>query len=433
MIRPAPRAAWALGGGAAVLLMVALLAPSWWQLGIGWLAFVLAISLADILALMVSRVEAEVDCPRVLYLGDPAIATVILRSDKPLRAEFVVDVEGPVEPFDATGVRVSGREPAKRELPIRTLRRGSVRLPRVWLSIRGPLGFMARIVRRELGVESAVIPNVAAIKRQALAFMAQDAPLGVKPQFQKGSGTEFEALREYQPGLDPRGIDWKHSARHYKLLCKEFQTERNHHVVLAIDTGRLMVEDLDGIPKLDRGFQALLFLGYVSLKAGDRVGFCAFDARTRAFLAPASGFGVIGRIQHSFAALDYTTEETNFALSLAELSGRLRRRSLVVVVTDFVDTVTAELMIDNLGRLARRHLLVFVSLSNPAPKRQFEQPPDTMETAAMSVLAHELMRERRAVFSRLRRLGVLCIESSADRLDSALISRYLAIKHRDLI
>ena len=433
MIRPGPRAAWALGGGAAVLLALALLAPSLWQLGIGWLAFVLAISLADAFALLFVRVEATVECPRVLHLGDGAAATLLLRAGRPLQAEFVVDVEGPVQPLKAGTVRVTGSELASCELAISPLRRGSVRLPRVWLSIRGPLGLMARIVRRELGVEAAVIPNVAAIKRQALAFMAQDAPLGVKPQFQKGSGTEFESLREYLPGLDPRGIDWKHSARHCKLLCKEFQTERNHHVVLAIDTGRLMEESLDGIPKLDRGFQALLLLAYVSLKAGDRVGFCAFDARTRAFLAPASGFGVMGRVQNSFAALDYTTEETNFTLALTELSGRLRRRSLVVIVTDFVDTVTAELMIENLGRLARRHLLVFAALGNPAIQRQFEQPPKNMETAARAVLAHELMRERRAVFSRLRRLGVLCIETSADRLDSALISRYLAIKHRDLI
>ena len=433
MIRPAPRAVWALGGGSPVLLFVALLAPGWWPLGVGWLAFVLAISLADALALILVRVEARLECPRVLHLGDQAAATLTLRAERPFRAEFIVDVDGPVQPFEAGTVRVSASESAKCELPINALRRGALRLPRVWLSIRGPLGFMARIVRRELAAEAIVIPNVAAIKRQALSFMAQDAPLGVKPQFQKGSGTEFEALREYLPGLDPRGIDWKHSARHCKLLCKEFQTERNHHVVLAIDTGRLMEEAVDGMPKLDRGFQALLLLGYVSLKAGDRVGFCAFDARTRAYFAPAAGFGVIGRIQSSFAALDYSSNETNFTLALTELSGRLRRRSLIVIVTDFVDTVTAELMLENLGRLAQRHLLVFAALHNPTLERQFERQPDGIEAAARSVLAHELMRERRAVFSRLRRLGILCIEASPEQLHSALINRYLAIKHRDLI
>ena len=66
-------------------------------------------------------------------------------------------------------------------------------------------------------------------------------------------------------------MDWKHSARHRKLVCKEFQTERNHHVVLALDTGRLMNELVEGVPKLDRACTALLLLAYVSLKAGDRV------------------------------------------------------------------------------------------------------------------------------------------------------------------
>ena len=393
----------------------------------------LALAAADALALLRVGVEAKIACPPALYLGEAAAARLTLRGRQSFRAEFIVDIEGPAEPLDPGTVQVQGGSSAVFDLPISTHRRGMVRLPRLWLRIRGPLGIMTRTMRRNLEAEVSVIPNIAAIKRQALAFMAQDAPLGIKPQYQKGSGTEFEALREYVPGLDPRGIDWKHSARHHKLLCKEFQTERNHHVVLAIDTGRLMAEEIDGIPKLDRGFQALLLLGYVSLKAGDRVGFCAFDARTRAFVAPSSGFGVIGRIQRTFAPLDYSPEETNFTLALTELGGRLRRRSLVVVVTDFVDTVTAGLMIENLGRLAKRHLVVFAALGNPAVQEQFEQPAQDIEAAARSVLAHEMMRERRSVMSQLSRLGVLCIETSAQRLDSTLVSRYLAIKHRDLI
>ena len=433
MIHPAPRAAWALGSASPLLLAIALLVPSWWPVGVAWLAFVLALAAADALALLRARVEAKIACPPVLYLGEPAAARLTLRGRQAFRAEFVVDVEGPADPFDPETVQVPGGSSVAFDLPISTHRRGMVRLSRLWLRVKGPLGIMTRTLRLDLAAEASVIPNIAAIKRQAVAFMAQDAPLGIKPQYQKGSGTEFEALREYVPGLDPRGIDWKHSARHHKLLCKEFQTERNHHVVLAIDTGRLMAEEIDGIPKLDRGFQALLLLGYVSLKAGDRVGFCAFDARTRAFVAPSSGFGVIGRIQRSFAPLDYSPVETNFTLALTELGGRLRRRSLVVVVTDFVDTVTAGLMIENLGRLARRHLVVFAALGNPAVAEQFEQPAGNLEAAARSVLAHELMRERRSVMSQLNRLGVFCIETSAQQLDSVLVSRYLAIKHRDQI
>ena len=51
-------------------------------------------------------------------------------------------------------------------------------------------------------------------------------------------------------------------------------------------------------------------------------------------------------------------------LGLVNLGARLRRRSLIVLFTEFVDTVTAELMIDNLRRLAKRHLILFVSLGD---------------------------------------------------------------------
>ncbi len=82
-----------------------------------------------------------------------------------------------------------------------------------------------------------VLPNVRGVHGTALQFFIQEAIYGIKTQVQKGEGTEFEALREYTPGLDSRFIDWKHSARHPRLVCKEFHTERNHQVVMAFDTG----------------------------------------------------------------------------------------------------------------------------------------------------------------------------------------------------
>ena len=278
-----------------------------------------------------------------------------------------------------------------------------------------------------------MVPNIASVKREAVAFAAADAPLGVKPQFQKGTGTEFEALREYATGLDPRTIDWKHSARHRELLCKEFQTERNHHVVLALDTGRLMAETVDGLPKLDHAIGALLLLGYVSLRSGDKVGLAAFDARTRAFVAPAGGVGTMARLQNALAAIDYSTQETNFTLALADLRTRLSRRSLVVVATDFVDTVTADLMIENVGYLAKRHLTLFVALTDTSLERPFARRPGDLEHVARAVVAHDLIRERQAVFAKLARLGVLCVEAPAARLGPALINRYLAVKARDEI
>lgn len=433
MIHPTARAGAAVGIAAPAALVIAFAAPDWWVLGPAWLAVVLAAIAADATSLVRRRIAADVEAPQVLHVGEPDQVLVRITCSDAATVEFTVDAEGPTAPLDPHSVRVAADASLEREIEIRPYRRGSVRLARLWLRSAGPLGFAARTLRRPLDADCPVVPNIASVKRQALAFRASDAPLGIKAQIDKGTGSEFEALREYAAGLDPRTIDWKHSARHRKLVCKEFQTERNHHVVLALDTGHLMAETVDGLPKLDHAIGALLLLGYVSLRAGDKVGVAAFDARSRAFVTPSGGVGTMARLQRAFAAVDYSTEETNFTLALAELRARLARRSLIVVATDFVDTVTADLMIDNVGYLARRHLIIFVALSDTSLEDPFARRPDDLEHVARAVVAYDLMRERRAVFARLARLGVLCVEAPASQLGPSLVNRYLAVKARDQI
>ena len=433
MIHPTARAAIALAVAAPVALVVAFTAPGSWIFGPVWLGIVLLAIAADALILVQRQLDAAVQPPPMLYVGEPAVISVALSGRTPVRVEVTVDLEGPAQPIEGHVVQLDREGHAEQDLEVRAFRRGTVRLARLWLRTEGPLGFTGRTEYRALDAECPVVPNIAAVKRQALAFTQRSAPLGVKPQFEKGTGSEFEALRDYAAGLDIRTVDWKHSARHRKLLCKEFQTERNHNVVLALDTGHLMAETVDGLPKLDHAIGALLLMSYVSLKAGDKVGLSAFDARTRAFVAPTGGLGSMARLQLAFAGIDYRAEETNFTLALAELRGRLSRRSLVVVATDFVDTVTADLMIDNIGYLAQRHLIIFAALSDTSLEQPFARRPDELEDVARAVVAYDLVRERRAVFAKLARLGVLCIEAPAERLGPALINRYLAVKARDLI
>lgn len=433
MIHPTRRAAAALGIAVPVALAAALAAPAWWLLGIAWLGALLAAFGLDALGLFGRPPSAGLRCPRVLHVGEREAATLVLLGPAGTAVEALVDLEGPLRPVAKVRAFTAGAAATEVPIALAAVRRGTVRARCVWLRTHGRLGLASRTLKAALDNTAAVVPNIAAVRRQALAFAASDAPLGAKPQYQKGSGTEFEALRDYAAGLDSRAMDWKHSARHRKLVCKEFQTERNHHVVLALDTGRLMNEPIDGVPKLDHACTALLLLAYVSLKAGDRVGVAAFDARPRVFLAPSSGIATMMRAQTAFAALDYNLEETNFTLALTDISARLTRRALIVIVTDFVDTVTAELMVANLGRLAKRHLVLFVVPTDRSLARRFGADLDGMADVSRAVVAHDLLRERRAVFARLARLGALCVEAPLERLGTALINRYLAIKARDLI
>jgi uncharacterized protein (DUF58 family) len=133
------------------------------------------------------------------------------------------------------------------------------------------------------------------------------------------------------------------------------------------------------------------------------------------------------------AELDYSRAETNFTLALADLSTRLRRRSLVILLTDFVDTITAELMIENVTRLSRRHLVVFVTLRDPSLEALSSAAPVTTTRLHESVVAGDFVRERDIVIQRLRQLGVFCIDAPPAHVSMELLNRYLDIKRRELI
>ena len=437
MTRPTPQAALLFGAGIPLALVLVLVEPRLWPFALAYLGVTIVITGIDgILALPPRALDLAVRVPRTLYVGeaDALEVTVTVAPGWPAaRAEFALDVGPDLAPPPRQNAVLSADRGARVSLTLTPKRRGEASVDRLWLRWSGPLNLMRRQRVHDIAETVAVIPNVRAVGRAAIRFSSSDALFGVKPQTQQGAGSEFESLREYVVGLDHRSIDWKHSARHRKLVCKEFRAERNHHIVLAFDTGHLMAEPLDGIPKLDHAINAGLVLGYLSLRSGDRIGVFGFDSEVRLVAEPLGGLHNFRRLQLSAAKLAYRHTETNFTLGLADLLGRLSRRSLVIVQTEFVDTITAELMVESLERLAKRHLVVFITLQDPSLHAMVDAPPRDLATLTRSVIADDFIRERMIVFERLRRLGVHCLDAPIERIGVDLVNRYLLIKRKELI
>ena len=133
------------------------------------------------------------------------------------------------------------------------------------------------------------------------------------------------------------------------------------------------------------------------------------------------------------AGFDYGDEETNYTLGLTQLGVALKRRSLIVVFTDFSDVTSAELMVENLNRLLRRHVILFVTLRDETLGAIVRAEPINAEAVARAVTAHALMRSRDLVIARLVRLGVRIVEAPAARIGPALISAYLDLKRSDVV
>ncbi len=437
MIYPTPRAAIIMAIGLPVTLIIAVLFPALWALGAAWIAGLAGLIILDIfLSIPRKKMDFEVKAPGSFYIGETE--QVWFKYDygnasAPRSPECRLSVNDrfSVAPQHFYGQAANGAVLAAFDL--KTERRGEGEIKRLWTRWQGPLGLIWRQTTEELNLDIPVVPNTRLVKDKAIEIFSRDATFGQKIQQERGEGTEFDALAEFMPGMDKRAIDWKHSARHRVLLAKEFRTERNHNIVFAMDSGHLMCEPIRGMTKLDWSLNASLLMAYVSLKIGDRIGYFAFDQKPYFYSQPIAGVNSFPHLQRLTSQIDYSHNETNFTLGLSQLAQSLKRRTLIVVFTDFVDTTNAELMIENMGRLLRRHIVIFVAFRDEALEQILQKTPQETDDISRAVIAENLMRERDLVIARLHRMGVHIVDVDADKMSNAVLNKYLELKRREAI
>ncbi|RWO19870.1 DUF58 domain-containing protein [Mesorhizobium sp.] len=436
MIYPSGRAVWAAAAGAVPAFLVALALPSLWYLGLLWICLLLAFLAVDAAAGRGRKsLAASLHAPPQVGVGGQFTVHVAARlSGRTPTLEARVGHDERLAPIGGTGGPLAAtKDGGSLDLRFQALRRGIASFDRLWLRWRGPFGLVWNQVVLPMESKVAVLPDVRSARDQAITLLQRNALPDGHAQRRAGQGREFEALKDYQPGMGRRMIDWKRSARHGRLLAREFRIEENNNIVLAIDSGRLMCEPVDGLPKVDRAVAAALLSAFIALKGGDMVSLFSFDARPRVASGAVRGSASFAMIQKRAVEIDYSNEETNFTLALTTLAARLDRRSLVIIFTDFVDPISAELMLRTVGRLTERHLVLFMMIRDVELESLADMPPSSGEDVARAVVAGGLLRERQVVIGRLRLLGAHVIEADHHRLGPALVERYLQFKREDLL
>lgn len=437
IVAPTERAAWIAAGLAPVAVVIAATAPGAWVIApiLGG-ALLLLIALDGVLT---GKLEGwEIRTGEDIEVGQPSVLAITARfaGRQPRRAEAALACDARLADEGRIAFAlapVPNGEGWRGETTLTPTRRGTAQVERAWMRWEGPLGLGARQVDYSLDKPVRIWPDLSPVRSPDLQTFLRNAQIGLINRRIRGEGTQFEALSEYEPGMDRRRIDWKASARHTRLYARENESERNNQIVFAFDCGQAMCEPVDGLPRIDRAVSAALTCGYVALKGGDKVALFGFARRPQLmtpFIADARAFH---RLQSAAAGLDYEPVEPNFTLALATLTAKLKRRSLVVVFSDFTDPTAAELILESLGRLVNKHLVLFVTMADSEVEDLIAAPPGDIATLARSVTADSLAQQRKLVLTRLRRLGIDVLEAPWERIGPRLIDRYLAIRSSEAI
>jgi len=427
-------AAWTALAAAAVVV-----APLW-PAAAGVAVVIVALALLDLSRLRV-RPPLELDrrLPERAFVGRPAELELVLRNGSQSLVQAEVFDEWPrdlaaSDPAFA-GVAVGPAASVVLSATATPQVRGDRPLGRPVALERSPLGLLRRRVLGPAAAALPVYPDTGALLRpEALDPKRALALLGVKPARRRGEGMEFESLRDYVPGDDPRRVDQAATARRGRPVVRLYQHERNHQVVIALDASRLMAGRFAGRTKLDYAVDAALALAYAALVSGDRVGLMLFDREVLGFVPPRRRRRGLGEFVEMLRPVQPRIVEADFGALAAALTARQRQRALLVILTDFVEA-DATRFTAPLAVLAKRHQVLLVAVRDrvfgdlDAPP--LERPGDRIELYRR-IVVDDLLREREVALGRLRRQGLHILDLPPADVTGPVLNRYLALRAQAL-
>ena len=174
----------------------------------------------------------------------------------------------------------------------------------------------------------------------------------------KGSGLEFDDVRQYQYGDDIRTIDWNVTSKGHGTFVKTFKEEKEQTVFFVLDVSASQEIGRDGKQKLDIGKEIAALLAFSAIKESSQVGLLCYSDQLEKYVKPAKGSKHGYEIFNALFSLKPKSKKTNLDQALKFTLGLLKRRSIIFLISDFVD----EDYLHSLKGMGRKHDLIIIHL-----------------------------------------------------------------------
>lgn len=333
--------------------------------------------------------------------------------------------------------------------PCKGLQHGYFALDRIYLEFASPLGLWAcrRVI--EAKTEIRVYPNLVT-GQDKLAALMMNKKTGIHSRPHIGKGRDFERLREYVPGDNYEDIYWKATAKHRFPISKVFQIERSQDIYIVIDYSRLSARATgkkSGTEEpgpahegeveesiLDRYVTAALMTGISAEKHGDMYGVITFADKVRGIVRAKSGKAHYNACRDMLYTLQPENVTPDFSDIFTFICTRLRKRALLIFLTNLDDAVLSREFIRNINVVSRRHL-VMVSMMRPMRGNPIFSSPDAMSVDDIyeNFGGHFLWKYLTETGKRLKKYGIGFSLLDNETMFSQLVSQYLNIKQRQIL
>jgi len=290
--------------------------------------------------------------------------------------------------------------------------------------------------RQKFGAERVVkvYPSFLNLDKYELAAISNNLRMGGQKRMRKiGQSQEFDHIKEYVIGDDPRHINWKATARKSDLMLNHYIDEKSQPVFCVIDKGRPMKMPFEGMTLLDYSVNAALVLSNIALKRGDRAGLVTFQHKPETFIPAQKQNLQINYLLESLYKQKTQFNETDFSSLYPFIAQRITQRSLLLLFTNFESIYSLERQLPYLKLLNKNHLLLVIFFKNSELENMIEAPATRAREVYDKAIAKQLFDEKRAIRNMLHQHGILSLYTRPQNLKVDVINKYIEIKTKRLL
>ena len=423
---PTRRLAAAVAAGSVWFFAAPWAGPVLLWFGAGFLVVLLVLTIIDCSSVMDSKeCTASRSTETVLSLGEKNAIWIQVTHRGRRGVHAAVRDEPPIEFRCESSIvhfDIGSEQAARANYKVEPLERGDYMFGDLNVRYSTRLGLVMRQETIAQTMMVKVYPDVFQTKK--LLILARENRvnmMGLRMSKMLGQGQEFERLRDYVPDDPLRHVDWKATARRGSLITREYDVEQSQNIMILLDLGRTMAsrtEDSDGnlgMSKADYAINALVLLAHVAAGSDDRIGLFCFAKAPIAFLSPGKGISQSAALMEALYALQPRAEESDYFENLSLLSHRQRKRSLIFLFTDLIDSESSRSLISSMTMLVRKHLVVCVALADYELPSIIAARPEKVSDLYTQTAAASVIRDRKTALAQLSNLGVITLDSNPRR------------------
>lgn len=328
---------------------------------------------------------------------------------------------------------IRGNDAITIKYSIRPTTRGEYHFGNINLYVSSQLHLVQRRFVTSESQTAKVYPSIQQVKRFSLLAMSNNlSDLGLKKVRKLGHSYEFEQIREYVPGDDYRSINWKATGRTSRLMVNQYEDERSQHIYAVINTGRVMKMPFDDLTLLDYSINSALVLLNSAFLKDDHPGLITYDREVGSFLSPSKKKSQINHVLESLYRLETNFYEANYVKLVYAAREKVKKRSLMILYTNFEGMVSLNRELDSLKNLAKYHRLIVVIFKNSALHDLAYEHATTIEGIYTKTIAQKYQYEKQLICKELNQHGIDTILTEPAQLTANVINKYLEIKARNL-